>query len=62
MSWASSVRAATGRWAWRPAPWSPAVGFALVQIWLALVGVLGILFTVGGLLFEYYLGGRHPVP
>jgi cytochrome c oxidase subunit IV len=38
------------------------VGFALVQIWLALVGVLGILFTVGGLLFEYYIGGRHPAP
>jgi hypothetical protein len=39
-----------------------AVGFALVQIWLVIVGVLGIMFTVGGLLFEYYLGGRHPVP
>ena len=36
------------------------LGFAFFQIWLALVGVLGILFTVGGLLFEYYIGGRRP--
>ena len=36
------------------------LGFALFQIWLALVGVMAILFTVGGLLFEYYLGGRRP--
>lgn len=37
-----------------------ATGFALFQMWLAIVGVLGILFTVGGLLFEYYIGGRRP--
>jgi hypothetical protein len=36
------------------------VGFALFQMWLAIVGVLAILFTVGGLLFEYYIGGRRP--
>lgn len=36
------------------------LGFALFQMWLAIVGVLGILFTVGGLLFEYYIGGRRP--
>ena len=35
-------------------------GFAFFQMWLAIVGVLGILFTVGGLLFEYYIGGRRP--
>jgi len=35
-------------------------GFALFQMWLVIVGVLAILFTVGGLLFEYYLGGRRP--
>ncbi len=37
-------------------------GFALAfwQVWLLIVGVLLILFTVGGLVFEYYLGGnRH---
>lgn len=37
-----------------------AMGFAFFQMWLALVGVGAILFTVGGLLFEYYLGGRRP--
>jgi hypothetical protein len=37
-----------------------AVGFAFVQIWLVLVGVALILFAVGGLLFEYYTGGRRP--
>jgi Cytochrome c oxidase subunit IV len=36
------------------------LGLALFQIWLAIVGVLAILFTVGGLLFEYYIGGRRP--
>jgi hypothetical protein len=37
-------------------------GFSFVQYWLVLVGVLGILFAVGGLLFEYYIGGRRPAP
>lgn len=37
-----------------------AVGFGLFQMWLVIVGVLAILITVGGLLFEYYLGGRRP--
>ena len=36
------------------------LGFALFQMWLVIVGVAAILFTVGGLLFEYYLGGRRP--
>jgi Cytochrome c oxidase subunit IV len=35
------------------------MGFAFFQMWLAIVGVLGVLFTVGGLLFEYYIGGRR---
>jgi hypothetical protein len=33
-------------------------GLAFYQIWLALVGVLVLLFMIGGLLFEYYIGGR----
>jgi hypothetical protein len=37
------------------------VGLAFFQLWLAIIGILAILFTVGGLLFEYYLGGRRPV-
>lgn len=36
-------------------------GLAFWQIWLALVGVGLILFSVSGLLFEYYIGGRRPV-
>jgi hypothetical protein len=39
-----------------------AIGFAFVQVWLALVGAAAILFNVGGLLFEYYSGGRNPAP
>jgi hypothetical protein len=39
-----------------------AIAFAFVQIWLVLVGVVLILFNVGGLLFEYYSGGRRPAP
>lgn len=35
------------------------IGLAFVQVWLVIIGVLLILFTVGGLLFEYYLGGNH---
>jgi hypothetical protein len=36
------------------------IGLAFFQIWLAIVGVLAILYCVGGLLFEYYIGGRRP--
>ena len=36
-------------------------GLAFMQVWLAIVGVIGILSTVGGLLFEYYVGGRKPL-
>ncbi|TAM85322.1 MAG: cytochrome c oxidase subunit 4 [Jatrophihabitans sp.] len=36
-------------------------GFALafVQWWLVIVGVLLLLFMIGGLLFEYHVGGRR---
>jgi hypothetical protein len=39
-----------------------ALGFAFVQVWLVLVGAAAILFNAGGLLFEYYSGGRRPAP
>jgi len=39
-----------------------AIGFAFVQVWLILVGTAAVLFNVGGLLFEYYSGGRRPAP
>lgn len=39
-----------------------ALGLAFVQVWLVLVGAAAILFNVGGLLFEYYSGGRRPAP
>ena len=35
-----------------------ALALAFVQIWLLVVGVLFLMFSVGGLLFEYYTGGR----
>ena len=34
------------------------LGLAFVQMWLALVGLAFLLFSIGGLLFEYYGGGR----
>jgi hypothetical protein len=33
-------------------------GLAFAQLWLVLVGMATVLFMVGGLLFEYHLGGR----
>lgn len=36
-------------------------GLAFMQIWLLFVGVIAILGAVGGLLFEYYTGGRKPL-
>ena len=36
-------------------------GLALVQYWLVFTGVVLVLFMVGGLLYEYYGGGRHPL-
>jgi hypothetical protein len=37
------------------------LGLALVQLWIVILGVLLILFTAGGLLFEYYVGRRAPL-
>ena len=37
------------------------IGFAFVQLWLILLGLVLILGTVGGLLFEYYVGHRAPL-
>lgn len=37
------------------------LGMALFQIWLFVLGVVLILTTVGGLLFEYYVGNRAPL-
>jgi hypothetical protein len=39
------------------------VGLALAfaQTWLVIVGLLFLFFAVGGLLFEYYLGGNRPL-
>jgi 1,4-dihydroxy-2-naphthoate octaprenyltransferase len=33
-------------------------GLAFFQMWLVLVAVIGLLGAIGGLLFEYYAGGR----
>ena len=38
-----------------------AIGMATVQYWLMGLGVILILITSGGLLFEYYTGGRSPL-
>jgi hypothetical protein len=35
-----------------------AIGFAFVEMWLVIVAGLGLLFAIGGLLFEYYTGGN----
>jgi hypothetical protein len=39
------------------------IGLALAfeQFWLVIVGTLFLLFGVGGLLFEYYIGGRRTI-
>jgi len=39
------------------------VGLALcfAQVWLLVVGLLFLFFAVGGLLFEYYIGGNRPL-
>ena len=29
-------------------------------MWLVIVGFVVMLFNVGGLVFEYYMGGRRP--
>ena len=37
------------------------LGLAFQQLWLVIVGALILLFNIGGLLFEYYVGGRRPI-
>jgi hypothetical protein len=37
------------------------VALSLVQVWLLVIGVLLLLFAIGGLLFEYHVGGRRPL-
>jgi hypothetical protein len=37
------------------------LGLAFEQAWLVIVGVLFLMFAIGGLLFEYYIGGRRPI-
>jgi hypothetical protein len=35
------------------------LGLSFAQLWLVIVGVLFLMFALGGLLFEYYIGGRR---
>jgi hypothetical protein len=35
------------------------VALSLAQVWLVVVGVLFLMFSIGGLLFEYYGGGNR---
>lgn len=37
-------------------------GLAFTQIWIVVVGAALLMFTVGGLLFEYYVGGTREAP
>jgi hypothetical protein len=37
------------------------VGLAFAQVWLIIVATIGLMFAVGGLLFEYYVGGNRSV-
>jgi len=37
------------------------IGMAVFQVWLFVVGLVAILFSAGGLLFEYYVGNRAPL-
>jgi hypothetical protein len=37
------------------------LGLAFSEYWLLALGVVGVLFAVGGLLFEYYTRG-HTTP
>jgi hypothetical protein len=36
------------------------LGLGFSQVWLLVVGILFLLFAIGGLLFEYYVGGNQP--
>src|SRR6266516_2951866 len=35
------------------------VALSIVQVWLLIIAVLMLMFAIGGLLFEYYGGGRR---
>lgn len=35
------------------------IGLSLAQLWIVIIGVLFLMFAIGGLLFEYYSGGRR---
>jgi hypothetical protein len=35
------------------------VGLVYFQVWLLLIGIIAVLITTGGLLFEYYTGTRR---
>jgi hypothetical protein len=35
------------------------LGLAFQEFWLVIVGALFLFFAIGGLLFEYYIGGRR---
>lgn len=37
------------------------VGLAFAQVWLLIVGIVFLLIAIGGLLFEYYMGGHRPL-
>jgi Cytochrome c oxidase subunit IV len=37
------------------------LGLGFAQVWLVIVGLLFLMFSIGGLLFEYYIGGRRPL-
>lgn len=37
------------------------MGLAFVQVWLLIVGLVMIMFMIGGLLFEFYSGGNRPI-
>lgn len=37
-----------------------AAALAFVEVWLVIIGAALLLFNVGGLVFEYYSGGRRP--
>ncbi|MDT4903044.1 MAG: hypothetical protein QOH52_1060, partial [Pseudonocardiales bacterium] len=36
------------------------LGLAFSQLWLLIVGLVLLMFMIGGLLFEYYIGGSRP--
>jgi hypothetical protein len=37
------------------------IGLSFFEIWLVVAGSFLLLFMIGGLVFEYYIGGRRPL-